>query len=75
MGAVRIAPQFLDEVRPFGADAADVEPIHRREIGRVEARAQDRVVLRLAGRLVDRPALDEGEGVAHESFLGVKLTS
>ena len=46
MRLVVIGAQLLDHGVPFGAHQADIEAIHRLEIGGVEARAEDRVLAR-----------------------------
>ena len=51
---VGVGAQFGDQAVPFAADAADVDLGHGVEIGGVEARRQDRVLLGERRRVVDR---------------------
>ena len=56
MAAVEVGAEFLDQALPFSAHAADVDAVHGGEIGGVEAGAQHRVLLGVAGAFVGLPS-------------------
>ena len=72
MRLVVIGAQFPDDRIPFGAHQADIEAIHRLEIGGIEARAEDCVLARLveafgaaldAGRVCRLPWVPPSMGI------------
>ena len=83
MRLVVIGAQLPDDRVPFGAHQADIEAIHRLEIGGVEARAEDRILARHVEAF--GAALDAGSrlqaalGAAfhgdHDALPSEKLTS